>query len=73
MADDEQKEGNSQAPEIPPGPPLSKGGEVDTDTLVDEWLAQYFPASLITRDSAGWQHILAATEELKRRLKGVES
>lgn len=43
----------------------------DTDLLVDQWLAEYFPASRITHDSAGWQHILTAAAELKRRLKGA--
>ncbi len=41
-----------------------------TDALVDQWLADYFPPSFITRDSAAWQHITAAATELKRRLKG---
>lgn len=44
--------------------------EVDTGALVDQWLADYFPPTLVTRDSAAWQHIAQAAAELKKRLKG---
>ncbi|MCL4504115.1 MAG: hypothetical protein M1438_20010 [Deltaproteobacteria bacterium] len=44
---------------------------VDSDNLVDEWLAEYFPATTISRDSAAWQHIQRAAAELKRRLQGA--
>jgi hypothetical protein len=42
----------------------------DTDALVDQWLADYFPPNLVTRNSAAWQMISTAAAELKRRLKG---
>jgi|GEM_PF-1674529 hypothetical protein len=48
----------------------TRSPDAGADALVDQWLADYFPPSFITRDSAGWQHIIAAAAELKRRLKG---
>jgi len=53
------------------GVQAGKSAPLDTDLLVEKWLEEYFPDSTISRDSAGWQHILNAAAELKRRLKGA--
>ena len=60
---------DAEKAEAPAGAPAPH----DTDAIVNQWLAAYFPATLITRDSAGWQHILAAAEELKRRLRSPQT
>lgn len=53
-----------------PAPP--KGGKApDTDQVVDQWVEEYFPPGVITRDSQGWQHFQEAAEVLKGRLKGA--
>ncbi len=57
--------------EVSPESRVLKGKKIDTDAVVDQWVAEYFPDSIISRASAGWQHILTAVAVLKRRLKGA--
>lgn len=42
----------------------------DTDALVEQWVTEYFPESVITRNSEGWLLFQRATKALKQRLKG---
>lgn len=40
------------------------------DAVVDQWVVDYFPESVITRDSQGWQLFQQAAAALKQRLRG---
>ena len=59
MADKDEKMEGPQA-----------GTPAPLDAVVDQWIVDYFPESVITRDSQGWQLFQQAAMVLKQRLKG---
>ena len=41
------------------------------DALVDEWFAEHFPNSPVSRDTAAYNHAQQAKDILKKRLSSI--
>ena len=57
--------------DVPAAEPVHAIGKPEPrfDALIERWFQDHFPNSPVARDTAAWNHAMAAKDDLKRRLQ----